>query len=101
MSQREEDPVAASVSADEGGLGTFKDCLAELRFRIRLDDLVNATVRETLVQTSGEKVSAQHRECDRGRFRRPGSKLRGGDRTAAVEGSAAGTVDYPSSRSRR
>src|SRR5437868_4639705 len=43
------------AGAEGGQLGLFKDYLSEQRFRIRLDDLVNATVRTTLLQTSGEK----------------------------------------------
>jgi hypothetical protein len=42
MSQREE----ALVGAD-GGVGAFKDRLSELRLRIRLDDQVNAAVRDS------------------------------------------------------
>ena len=51
MSQREEGPG----DADDGDLATFKDCLSEPRFRIRLDDLVNAAVRAALAETSAEK----------------------------------------------
>ncbi len=52
MSQREEEPVGA----DDGDLTTFKDYLSEPRFRIRLDDQVNATVRAALAETSAEKL---------------------------------------------
>src|SRR5947207_300815 len=50
MSQGEEGVVGANDD-----LGAFKDYLSEPRFRIRLDDQVNAAVRATLAETSGEK----------------------------------------------
>ncbi|RUL83547.1 hypothetical protein [Tautonia sociabilis] len=50
MSQREEGPVDA-----DGDLNAFKDYLSEPRFRIRLDDQVNAAVRAALAETSAEK----------------------------------------------
>ncbi len=43
-----------SEKTGEGDLAAFKDCLSEPRFRIRLDDEVNAAVRETLARMSGE-----------------------------------------------
>jgi hypothetical protein len=43
------------TAAGDDQLAQFKDNLAEPRFRIRLDDLVNATVRATLQQTVGER----------------------------------------------
>lgn len=50
MSQVEEGHVGAG-----GDMDTFKDYLSEPRFRIRLDDNVNAAVRAALAETSGEK----------------------------------------------
>ncbi len=38
----------------KGQLDLFKEHLSEPRFRIKLDDLVNASVRATLLQTSGD-----------------------------------------------
>jgi hypothetical protein len=38
----------------EDQLGLFKEYLSEPRFRIKLDDLVNASVRATLLRTSGD-----------------------------------------------
>jgi hypothetical protein len=52
MSQPEDTPVGA-----DGGLSTFKDCLSEPRYRIRLDDQVSAAVRAALAEMSGEKFS--------------------------------------------
>jgi hypothetical protein len=55
MSQREEEVAAVRAAADDGDLVTFKDYLSEPRFRIRLDDQVNAAVRAALTQMSSEK----------------------------------------------
>jgi hypothetical protein len=50
MSRRKGEIVGA-----DGNLGAFKDYLSEPRFRIRLDDQVNAAVRAALAEMSGEK----------------------------------------------
>jgi hypothetical protein len=44
-----------NLSAQDGQFGLFKDYLSEPRFRIKLDDLVNTSVRATLQETSSEK----------------------------------------------
>src|SRR5262245_27047949 len=51
MSQRED----GAVGQGNGDLATFKDYLSEPRFRIRLDDQMNAAVRAVLTEVSGEK----------------------------------------------
>lgn len=54
MSQSAENP-AIGAGLDDGDLSTFKDYLSQQRFRIRLDDQVNATVSRVLARMSGEE----------------------------------------------
>jgi hypothetical protein len=44
-----------TATAGEDKIAQFKDYLAEPRFRIKLDDLVNATVRDTLRLTADDR----------------------------------------------
>jgi len=46
---------ATTAVAGEDKIAQFKDYLAEPRFRIKLDDLVNATVRDTLLLTAADR----------------------------------------------
>lgn len=57
MGQGEAAPAVGQrdAAAEDGQLELFKEYLSEPRFRIKLDDLVNATVRATLLQTSGDR----------------------------------------------
>jgi hypothetical protein len=48
-------PNEAVANKNDEELGKFKDYLSEPRFRIKLDDEVNATVRTAVTQLSGEK----------------------------------------------
>src|SRR5262245_1185457 len=57
MESKEQTAPAAQYSSNVDGdkLTEFKDYLSEPRFRIKLDDLVNATVRATLPKLSAEE----------------------------------------------
>lgn len=55
MIQHQTGEIAIGANANSIELVEFKHCLSESRFRIKLDDQVNAAVRATLVQLSNER----------------------------------------------
>jgi hypothetical protein len=50
---------ATTAAAGDDPIALFKDYLAENRFRIKLDDLVNAAVREAIAMTAPDKFPAE------------------------------------------
>jgi hypothetical protein len=63
MSQREPGP-----DGPDDDLATFKEYLSDPRFRIRLDDQVNAAVGSALVETSVEKLPFEIARANGGEF---------------------------------